>query len=124
MKTPTKVWPLTDGLPGYNAQGHPIVLQPGTPGWMDMTEALEAEKAGAVDIMAGKTPQTLRTPQYQTRVMSAEPPPAPKAPSPPPPQEPEPEPEPDSEESPKAAPRRKTTAKKRPVYRRTDQSPK
>ncbi len=121
MKTPTKVWPLTDGLPGYNAQGHPIVLQPGVPGWMDMVDALSAEKAGAVDVMAGKTPQTLRTPQYQTRVMSAEPPPAPPpAPAP----EPEPKVEEEPEEPPKATPRRKTTAKKRTTYRRTDQSAK
>ncbi len=68
MKTPTKVWPLKPGVPGYTAQGAPITLQPGMPGWMSAEDARKAEDEGKVDIMVGKTPQTLRKPCYETRV--------------------------------------------------------
>lgn len=71
MKTPCKVHPIRQGLDGFTAQGGPIVLQPGMPGWMDMEDALLAEKAGDVQIMAGQTPQSLRAPEYGVRAMSA-----------------------------------------------------
>lgn len=71
MDRPTKVWPLVQGLKGFNATGNPIDLQPGMHGWMDYDDAVVAEKKGYADIMAGKTPQSLRAPSYDTKVVEA-----------------------------------------------------
>lgn len=73
MQTPTKVWPLESGIKGFTAHGHPTTLQPGTPGFLDWDDAVQAEKDGKVDIMAGKTPQSLRAPVYETRQVKARP---------------------------------------------------
>ncbi len=85
IKRLTKVWPIKAGTPGYTARQEPIRLQPGVPGYMDWDDAMAAERTGLVDIMMGKTPQSLRKPIYETRVATAAPDPEP---------EPEPEPEP------------------------------
>jgi len=120
MKTPTKVWPLTHSVPGYTAHGDPIILQPGMPGWMDGDDAKQAEAEGKVDIMAGKTPQSLRKPCYETRVVTATPEPEPVAAD-----RPEEEPPLNAEEE--ETPKPKTTKKTMPrpgaprrKYRRTD----
>jgi hypothetical protein len=75
---------------------------------MDMPDALAAEAAGTVDVMAGKTPQTLRKPCYETRVAAATEAPLEV------PEEPE-----AAEEKPKATTSRRGPAKRR-QYRRTD----
>ena len=66
-KPRAKVWPLRTGVKGFSAQGFPITLQPGTPGWMDMDKALVEEGLGNVQVMAGKTPQHLGKPTSQPR---------------------------------------------------------
>ncbi len=115
IKRLTKVWPIKAGTRGYTARQEPVQLQPGVPGYMDWDDAVAAEQEGLVDIMAGKTPQSLRKPVYETRVVAATP---------------EPEPEPpaavDAEEE--DPPKPKTTKKTMPPpgsparrkYRRTD----
>ena len=65
-----KVWPIQQGVEGYNASGQPVILQPGVPGWMEYDDAIGAQTAGRVDLMAGKSPADLRAPQYETRVAS------------------------------------------------------
>lgn len=67
-----KVWPLMTGVPGLNAAGGAIVLQPGQPGWMHLQAALDAQDAGMVQLMAGQTPQSLKKPRYDTKVVSAD----------------------------------------------------
>ena len=127
-----KVWPLVPGLQGCNALGKPITLQPGQAGWMQVDEARAAEKADQVDVMAGKTPQSLRTPQYQTpqslrtpqyqtRVAAVEaPPPPPPAPAPPTPPGSELAPPPVVEEEPAPTPTPKRAPPKKRNYRRRD----
>ncbi len=70
-----KVWPLQPGVEGYNASGQLVILQPGVPGFMEYDDAIEAQTAGRVDLMAGKSPADLRSPQYQTRVSGPKDPP-------------------------------------------------
>ena len=67
-----KVWPLMHGVKGINAAGGQIELQPGMPGWMPMQEAVDAEKAGTVQLMVGQTPQSLKKPTYKTVIIHHE----------------------------------------------------
>lgn len=66
----TKVWPLEPGIPGVSSQGNEVELQPGVPGWMPDKDAEAAAELGQVQVMAGQTPQSLKTPRYETAAMS------------------------------------------------------
>ncbi len=114
IKRLTKVWPITAGTPGYTARQEPVRLQPGVPGYMDWDDAIAAEQEGLVDIMVGKTPQSLRKPVYETRVATAAPDPEPAPPATPVAEEEEPlKPKAPKKVMPRpGSPRRK--------YRRTD----
>lgn len=60
MKTKlAHVWPLIDGLPGFNALNEPVMLMAGTRGLMPLDVALEQESQGNLVLMAGKTPDEL-----------------------------------------------------------------
>lgn len=87
---------------------------------MQVDEARAAEKADQVDVMAGKTPQSLRTPQYQTRVAAVEA--APSEPPTPPGSEiaPPDQPHATQEEEPAQAPQAKRAPPKKRSYRRRD----
>lgn len=98
-----KVWPLRSGISGCNAHGFPIVLSPGVPGWMDLDKAKEAEKHGDVQLMAGQSPGSLKTPEYQT--MEAQP-------------AEEPEPEPQSK--PRVTKKAPVVPRRKGRYRRSD----
>lgn len=58
-----KVWPLVDGLKGFDANGNEIDLQPGCPRWMEEESAHAAEKAGGVQLMAGLDTTQLKDPK-------------------------------------------------------------
>lgn len=75
-----KVWPLVPGLDGCTTDGHEVSLQPGVAGFMEYTKAVRAEKRGEVQLMAGQTPQSLRTPTYDTRDLAPESTPSPSSP--------------------------------------------
>lgn len=80
-----KVWPLRPGVPGgVNHLGGPVTLQPGVPGFMEIDAAREAARVGDVQLMAGETMDSLKTPVYDTREVRAQesmsPPEVPKAP--------------------------------------------
>lgn len=58
-----KVWPLVDGLKGFDANGNEIDLQPGCPRWMEEESAHAAEKAWEVQLMAGLDTTQLKDPK-------------------------------------------------------------
>lgn len=66
-----KVWPLIPGLKGVDGLGEPIDLIPGRAGFMLYDEAVEADKAGTVQLMVGQTPDSLK--QYETKVVESKP---------------------------------------------------
>ena len=61
-----KVWPLEPGLKGLSPPDYSETsLVPGTPGFMDIDTAKEAEKAGKVQVMAGKSWKDLKEPRTE-----------------------------------------------------------
>lgn len=61
-----KVWPLAEGLPGYNAEKQPITLNPFQVGWMRLPDALKAQEEDQVQIMVGLRPQDLKQPGHRS----------------------------------------------------------
>lgn len=58
-----KVWPLHPGVSGYTVEGRAISLPVLMPGWMVYEDALKAQEAGDVQIMAGLRPEDLKEPK-------------------------------------------------------------
>jgi len=86
-----KVWPLEFGVIGIRPTDNETEeLAPGTPGFMEIEDAVKAEKEGRVQLMAGKGWGDLKAPQTERPKPKPEPKPAPK---PEPKQEPAPAPE-------------------------------
>lgn len=68
-----KVWILAPGLKGFDANGKPIKLLPGTGRWMEHKQAVAAEKQGKVQIMVGLDTAQLRDPgSYKTAAVAPE----------------------------------------------------
>ena len=76
-----KVWPLEPGIMGLAPHDYSVLeLKPGTPGFMDYSDAVAAEKEGRVQLMAGKGWNDLKTPRTEAKpAPKPEPKPAPKA---------------------------------------------
>jgi hypothetical protein len=73
MTDMVKVWALAPGLRGFDANGNPITLQPGTGRWMGREQALVAEEQGKVQIMVGLDTSQLRDPRsYKTAAVAPE----------------------------------------------------
>lgn len=62
QKELAKVWPIVEGVRGYNAQEQPITMTPGTPGWMALEDAEAAHEKGAVQMMVLCRPSDLVQP--------------------------------------------------------------
>ena len=61
-----KVWPLEPGIKGLLTTDYSeTTLVPGAPGFMELESALEAEKAGKVQLMAGKSWNELKEPRTE-----------------------------------------------------------
>ena len=73
-----KVWPLEPGLKGLAPTDYSVVgLTPGTPGFMEIGTAKEAEEAGKVQLMAGKSWNELKEPRTEPTKAAVPPKPEP-----------------------------------------------
>ena len=72
MSNRIKVWGVKKSLGGFNAIGEPIVIRPGTFGWLPPEKAKAAVEAGLVEIAAGHSTTSLPTPAYETREETAD----------------------------------------------------
>lgn len=57
--------PLVPGLKGVDADGHQVTLRPGVLGYMYLSEALSAQHAGDIQLIA-RHPKTGDKPRYET----------------------------------------------------------
>lgn len=74
-----KVWPLDFGVMGVCPTDNTTQeLTPGTPGFMDLEDAVKAEKEGRVQLMAGKGWGELKEPKTERPKPKVEPKPEPK----------------------------------------------
>ena len=89
-----KVWPLDFGVMGVCPTDNATQeLVPGTPGFMDLEDAVKAEKEGRVQLMAGKGWGELKEPKTERPKPKVEPKPEPAPEPAPKAEEPAPEPE-------------------------------
>jgi len=103
-----KVWPLEFGVVGIRPTDNATEeLVPGTPGFMELEDAVKAEKEGRVQLMAGKGWGELKTPPTERPKPKA----APKA-------EPKPKPAP----APEKATSEYTTAEMKPAESTKDEA--
>lgn len=73
-----KVWPLEFGVMGICPTDNSTQeLVPGTPGFMDIEDAVKAENEGRVQLMAGKGWNELKTPPTERQRPKPEPEPEP-----------------------------------------------
>ena len=61
-----KVWPLEPGVKGVRSTDYKsVTLETGKPGFMELQSAIDAEKAGTVQMMAGKGWNELKKPRSE-----------------------------------------------------------